>query len=517
MQRQRAQHQQAAQHQFPHGGEGLAPARCAAFRRAHEGQSVPDHAVRHRAAHGELQGHGRNRRAERGEDRRPHPRAVEHHEMQQHHREGREHRQSQYRLRHGNAQERDKRHPDQVENGDQHAQRLGAEPGEPAEQIVAALLRREPAAARQESAPVLLDQLDAAIGPAMALPLIGGEVARQQAPAIARLRVMRAPAALEQREPEIGILDDGVARPAPGGDQRLAPDQAHRAMHDDGVGLVPLHHADIEEAGIFAVHRHLHEAARGVAVVLRRLHQADGRIGEGRHEILQPVGTDHIVGVEHADDLGLRRGVLEREPERSSLESLEPIGAHEFEARPKQPAVILDRLPKGGVGRVVDDHHAFEIRPIELRHAVERLPQHLRRLAIGRNVNRDQRQLLRQRSSRRQQAPGLRPEQNGGEFLDAPLHDHDERHEQAGTGEQRDLRAEHEIMRDPIIDDIGRPGADGVRGERQHAGLGKGHARDGEDRNRQQDADGKRGDHLEEKVRLLDRCRPRRTSDGGRH
>ena len=99
---------------------------------------------------------------------------------------------------------------------------------------------------------MLLDQLHAAIGPAMPLALIGGEVGREQSPAIALLRVMRPPSALEQREPEIGILDDGVARPAAGVDQRLAPDQAHRAMHDDGVDLVPLHHADIEEAGIFA-------------------------------------------------------------------------------------------------------------------------------------------------------------------------------------------------------------------------------------------------------------------------
>ena len=96
---------------------------------------------------------------------------------------------------------------------------LGAEPGQPAEQILAALLRREPAAARQEGAPVLLDELHPAIGPAVALPLIGGEVARQQTPAIAVLRVMRAPSPLEQRQPEIGILDDGVARPAAGGDQ----------------------------------------------------------------------------------------------------------------------------------------------------------------------------------------------------------------------------------------------------------------------------------------------------------
>ena len=80
-------------------------------------------------------------------------------------------------------------------------------------------------------------------------------------------------------------------------------------------------------------------------MILRRLHQTHGRIGKGRHQILQPVRMNHIVGIEHADDLGLGRGVLERKPERAGLEALQPVGAHEFEARAEQPAVILDRLP----------------------------------------------------------------------------------------------------------------------------------------------------------------------------
>ena len=117
-------------------------------------------------------------------------------------------------------------------------------------------------------------------------------------------------------------------------DQRAAADKAHRAVRDDGVDLVPLHHADIEEAGIFAVHHRVHDAAVAVAVILRRLHEADGRRGKGRHEIFQPIGMDHIVGVEHADDLCFRRGMLERESERAGLETRELILAHELEARP---------------------------------------------------------------------------------------------------------------------------------------------------------------------------------------
>ena len=180
---------------------------------------------------------------------------------------------------------------------------------------------------------MLLDELHAAIGPAVALPLIGGEVRRQQAPAIAAARVMGAPAAREQRETEIGILDDGVARPAAGIDQRAPADKAHGAVRDDGVDLVPLHHADVEEAGIFAVHHRMHDAPVAVAMILRRLHEPDGRRGKGRHKVLQPIGMHDIVGIEHADDFGLRRGMLEREPERAGLEALQLSSRDEFEAR----------------------------------------------------------------------------------------------------------------------------------------------------------------------------------------
>jgi hypothetical protein len=88
--------------------------------------------------------------------------------------------------------------------------------------------------------------------------------------------------------------------------------------------------------------------------------------------------------------------VLERQSERASLEALQRLDAHEFEAPPEQAAVILYRSPEGRIRRVVDHHYAFEIGPSELRHAVERLAEHLRRLAAGRDVNRDKRRLLRQ-------------------------------------------------------------------------------------------------------------------------
>ena len=136
---------------------------------------------------------------------------------------------------------------------------LGAEPVEPAEREFALLLAREQARARQELPPVLLEDLEAAIGPAVALLLVGLEGVGQQAVAVAAVGVVDLPALFEHGEAEIGVLADGVARPAAGGIERGAPDQAHGAVHDDGVGLVALDHADVEEAGIFAVHGVMHE------------------------------------------------------------------------------------------------------------------------------------------------------------------------------------------------------------------------------------------------------------------
>ena len=120
-----------------------------------------------------------------------------------------------------------------------------------------------------------LHDLEAAIGPAVTLLLVGFERVGQQPVAVAPVGVVREPAALEHGEAEIGVLADGVARPAAGGLERRAADQAHGAVHDDGVDLVALHHADVEEAGIFAVHGVVHQRALAVAMILRRLDQAD--------------------------------------------------------------------------------------------------------------------------------------------------------------------------------------------------------------------------------------------------
>ena len=140
--------------------------------------------------------------------------------------------------------------------------------------------------------------------------------------AVAAVGVVDLPTLLEHAQPEIGVLADGIARPVADGFDRGAPHQAHGAMGDDGIGLVALHHADIEEAGIFAVHGLVHEGAAAVAMILRRLHDADLWIGKCRHQILQPIRMHDIVGVDDADDRGIAGGVLECEPQRTGLVAL---------------------------------------------------------------------------------------------------------------------------------------------------------------------------------------------------
>ncbi len=353
--------------------------------------------------------------------------------------------------------EGDDRHPDQVEDRDHDAEAFGPEPVQPTQREFAALIRCQPAGAGQEPPPVLLDDLEAAIGPAVALLLERFIGVGQQAFAVAHIGVVGEPARLLDRKPEIGVLADRVARPAADLVHRGAADQAHRAVHDDGVEFVALDHANVEEAGIFAVHDVVHQRTVAVAMLLRRLHQADAGIGEGRHEILQPVRMHDIVGVDDADDLGINSGAFHRDAQRAGLEALHLLGIDELEAFAELPAVILDRPPELWVGRVVDDADALEIRIVEPRHRIERLLQHLDRLVIGRYVDRDfrERDVLADRGGRKRRALADQParaaaERHRRDLLDPCHRDQDQRHQQHQTERERERRAPDEIVRRPI-------------------------------------------------------------------
>ena len=159
-------------------------------------------------------------------------------------------------------------------------------------------------------------------------------------------------------------------------------------MHDDGVRLVALDHADIEEAGVFAVHDVMHDAATAVAMILRRLYHPDLWVGKGGHQIFEPVRPHHIIRVDDADDLGVGSGMCEGKPQGAGLIAADIVLVDELETIAQHAAMVLDWPPKCRIGCVVDDHDAFEVRIVEPRQGVERGFEHLRRLAMGRNVDR---------------------------------------------------------------------------------------------------------------------------------
>ncbi len=110
-----------------------------------------------------------------------------------------------------NVEEGDHRHPQDIQDGNRDADTFCAQPVEPAEGELALLLARQPARARQEMSPVLLENLETAIRPAVTLLLVSLEAVRQQAVAVTLVGVMRLPAKLEQSKAEIGILANRVA------------------------------------------------------------------------------------------------------------------------------------------------------------------------------------------------------------------------------------------------------------------------------------------------------------------
>ena len=186
-------------------------------------------------------------------------------------------------------------------------------------------------------------------------------------------------------------------------------------------------------------------------MLLRRLHQADLRIGEDRDEIRQPARRDHVIGVDDADDLGIRRGPLQRDAQRTGLEAFDLVLAQEDEALAERLAMRLDRLPVIRVRRVVDDDDAFEVRIVQPGHGIERGLQHLRLFLVGRDMDRDLRRVvLRVRRQRRrhhlEQAARLAAERDRGDLLDPRHRDQHQRHQQHDAEAEREGFAPDEVM-----------------------------------------------------------------------
>ncbi len=248
---------------------------------------------------------------------------------------------------------------------------------------------------------------------------------------------------------------------------------------------------------------------------LRRLHDADARVGEHGYEVLQPVRIDHVVRIQDADDLGIGGGAVHRDPERTGLEALHLLGVDELEALAEHAAVILDRLPERRIRRVVDDDDAFEIRIVEPRHRVERLLEHVHRLEIGRDVNRDLGEgevrphaRGRQRRGLDDQALRRAAERHRRDLLDPRHRDEHEGNEQDHAQGESKGRTEHEIMAVPECEHGRSPRSDAVGGRREQQRLQHGRFRKSQDRQRHQDADEERNGRKLPVIGVLDRAGP---------
>src|SRR5437899_1290417 len=102
-------------------------------------------------------------------------------------------------------------------------------------------------------------------------------------------------------------------------------------MNNDGICLIALNHANVEEAGVFPIHGVMHEAAIAISMVLRRLHHSNLGVDEGRHEVFEPVGTYHVIGIDHGNKLGVSSGMRERETQSTGFEAADIVVMQELE------------------------------------------------------------------------------------------------------------------------------------------------------------------------------------------
>src|SRR5262249_56541652 len=103
------------------------------------------------------------------------PQTIKRDEMGERDGEGREDRDGENLVGDSDASEGDDGHPDEIEDFDRTPDQFRAQPVQPADREFAFLLGRETAAAGQEMAPMLAQNLEAAIGPPVALLLISLE------------------------------------------------------------------------------------------------------------------------------------------------------------------------------------------------------------------------------------------------------------------------------------------------------------------------------------------------------
>src|SRR5690606_25826563 len=191
----------------------------------------------------------------------------------------------------------------------------------------------------------MLHDLHRAIGPAETLADIARQRVRCEA---APERVVHIDAVITRAielDTKFGILADAPFRPTTHALKRALAHHRHSAVLDDGVEIVSLHHADMEETGIFPVSHILECAFVAVAIILRRLHEADIMLVEIGNEGAQPVRLNLIVAVDDSDDFRVLRRSFKAEIERACLEARPVLQMEETELRSKLRAIIPYRLP----------------------------------------------------------------------------------------------------------------------------------------------------------------------------
>src|SRR5262249_59401747 len=133
--------------------------------------------------------------------------------------------------------------------------------------------------------------------------------------------------------------------PAPDLLEDRAPNQAHRAREDDRVAVGARRHGHVEEVAIAVEEAPQVAVVLPVAVVLWRLNERNLRVSEMADCVAQPVGLDHVVGVDNADPLDLAWQPPGRLVQRTRLEPGPPLEVYEVKAGAESLAESLERPP----------------------------------------------------------------------------------------------------------------------------------------------------------------------------
>src|SRR3569623_405853 len=215
------------------------------------------------------------------------------------------------------------------------------EPRQPAAQKMIALAGAELAvASRPQGAPMCLENLHGAVRPAETLSYVAGKGMGRETSAEHFVDVNRFVALRQQAQAQLRVLADAPLRPALHLVQCRLAEQCHGAVLDDGDAFVAMHHADVEEAGVFPVDHFLEAIAFPAAMVLRRLHEGDFAVFEMRREALQPVAPHQIITVDHTDDFRIGGGLLKRENERAGQEAVTIAERENAETRAELSSMI---------------------------------------------------------------------------------------------------------------------------------------------------------------------------------